>query len=622
MRAQSGQSLAAARTWSVPGAMPGLTTAAPVRVSPSRMELRRSEPSVSFNVIAPGAAGFDVIVATDPALFAAEAAHRRTPKNFRSSRQDFQGAPIEIEIGFYLLPRAFVRDLVSASPLPTQLFYVAAAYRVGEAQPFAWSVPPEEMAASAPHIGISSDLVTANLSKVLGMAVDRLGAVNTAGRVMAVQAGTVHPQIGGLPVTLRGPAPQRAPVAPQAVAAPAPGWRVMPAAPAKAASLPPAPPPAPPPARPVPAPRTSQPQKAFVDEDYAYGGGSSVGGGFRDLDRAAPFALGPGYDDGFGDDDTPAAPPPPAAAIPPLDPGPAAVPRPAPVPPPEAPSSGDEDRLVQAVMAEGAGGRYETLNLDGGFRGRNGPSDPYYQRAHDGLRLGPHQAAQDTGELGELVHLMHAADPGAFARIFGSEGEALLSTVSAPGPSGLDTPGGRGPRVQPVAGADLWEEPWVTRFRAAARHPAFQAAMRAQIVARRLDPIEPALQALGLVQDRGRAMGLVLAIQRGVAGTIAHLRMAVNPFDTPARLGAALDALGHADLGLFRAAAGLPPGDQVDDATHFALIAALRALGPDSPVQVPDAEGVMDALVTAAGPGTLGDALLKLRVSPAFGAAG
>lgn len=60
----------------------------------------------------------------------------------------------------------------------------------------------------------------------------------------------------------------------------------------------------------------------------------------------------------------------------------------------------------------------------------------------------------------------------------------------------------------------------------------------------------------------------------------------------------------------------------MDEATHFALIAALRGLGPDSPVQVPDAEGVMDALVTAAGPGTLGDALLKLRVSSAFGRAG
>ena len=66
------------------------------------------------------------------------------------------------------------------------------------------------------------------------------------------------------------------------------------------------------------------------------------------------------------------------------------------------------------------------------------------------------------------------------------------------------------------------------------------------------------------------------------------------------------------------AVAGLSPGDIVDDQAHIALLAALRVLGPDSPVQVPDAEGIMDALVTAAGPGALGDTLLKLRLSPAF----
>ncbi len=76
-----------------------------VTISPSHPQLRRADPSLSFQVTAPGARGFDVIVATDPALFDPANAHRRTPKNFRSSRQDFQGEPIEIETGFYMLPR-------------------------------------------------------------------------------------------------------------------------------------------------------------------------------------------------------------------------------------------------------------------------------------------------------------------------------------------------------------------------------------------------------------------------------------------------------------------------------------------------------------------------------------
>ena len=158
----------------------------------------------------------------------------------------------------------------------------------------------------------------------------------------------------------------------------------------------------------------------------------------------------------------------------------------------------EEELLVEVILAEGVVGRYEALSLDGGFRGRFGPADPYYQRAHDGLRLGPHQATQDTGELGELLALMRDADPAGFAQIFGPEAPALLEITTAEGPSSLEMPDGRGPRVQPVAGLDLWEEPWVERFRAAARHLPFQAAMRAQILARRLDPMRPAIEAPGL----------------------------------------------------------------------------------------------------------------------------
>ena len=43
--------------------------AAQVTVSPSRTEVRRADPSLSFRVVAPGARGFDVIVTTEPALF-------------------------------------------------------------------------------------------------------------------------------------------------------------------------------------------------------------------------------------------------------------------------------------------------------------------------------------------------------------------------------------------------------------------------------------------------------------------------------------------------------------------------------------------------------------------------
>jgi hypothetical protein len=181
-----------------------------VTVSPSRAEIRRADPSLSFRVIAPGAWSFDLIVATVPALFDPANAHRRTPKNFRSSRQDFQGTAIEIETGFYLLPRAFLRDMVSVEPRPTRLYYVAVAYDDAEAWQGRYSVPPEAMATSAPHVTVAADLVAANLSKVLGVAVERLGAVNAAGRVMMAQPNprALPDIIGGLPVIRRtAPAP-------------------------------------------------------------------------------------------------------------------------------------------------------------------------------------------------------------------------------------------------------------------------------------------------------------------------------------------------------------------------------------------------------------------------------
>lgn len=636
-----------------PADRPGQAREAPreVVISPSRVEVRRADPSLSFQVVAPGAQSFDVIVATDPGLFDPANAHMRTPRNFRSSRQDFLGAPIEIETGFYLLPRAFLRELVSVMPRPTRLYYVAVVHDGPDGSRSRYSVPPEAMAEAAPHVAIAADLIAADLSRVLGAAVERIGTVSAGGRVAAARRdpASVPEVIGGLPVQRRM-APSPAPVAP-----PAPGdtgstngggWtngggqQNAPAAARPTAPVaPPAPAPAPQPAPPFADRSAPEDSGGFVDEDFAWAGGAGAdasagpaAAGFRDLDAGRAGAQDFAYDDGFGPLAAPAAPAEAAEPIPPLDPLPEPGPPPAaptPAPAPTAgPASGDAsendaaDWLVAQVIAEGAGGRYDAFSLDGGFRGRFGQGDPYYKRAHDGLRLGPHQAAQDSGELGELLALMQATDSEGFAQIFGVEAEELLATVTAEGPSALDSADGRGPRVQPVAGHDLWEEPWLDRFRAAARHAPFQAAMRAQIAVRRLDPLRPVAEALGIDRPRGLAMLLALALQRGVEGAVAHARDAVNPFDTPARVGAAVDALGHVDLVAFRAAEGLPPGDQLDAPAHFALIAALRDLGPDSPVQVPDAEAVMDAFVTAAGPGTLGDALLRLRVSPAFGTPG
>jgi hypothetical protein len=134
--------------------------------------------------------------------------------------------------------------------------------------------------------------------------------------------------------------------------------------------------------------------------------------------------------------------------------------------------------------------------------------------------------------------------------------------------------------------------------------------------------MRPLAEALGLTGSRGIAMLASLAIHLGVEAAVAAVRAAVNPFDAPAKVAAALNALGHTELAAFQREQRLREGDQLDAPTHFMLIAALRGLGAESPVQIPDEEAIMDTLVTSAGPGAAGDALLRLRVSAAFGSNG
>ncbi|MFA3916423.1 hypothetical protein [Ruegeria hyattellae] len=650
------------------------SAAMPVIVSPSRQELRRADPSLSFQVSAPGMRFFDVIVATGPALFDPAEAHRRTPKNFRSSRQDFQGLPIEIETGFYMLPRAFIRDVISQEPRPTRLHYLAVGYADETATDGIYSLPPDRFA-EAPFVSLAGDLSAASLSHVLGMAVHRLGSVGPSGRVMAVAPATTQTplprMIGGLPVqapngqmqmpvaspepgnappsgVINGPSPvtpgsdggvsSPTPVAPQPAGAPPVqnGLPTQSATPVTADSTP----------QKNGAPEMVPPQPQtddFIDDDYAYGTGAGTPAMFRDYDANTPEeAPLSHYDDGLGPmngaSKAPSANRPAATPIPPLDdtpppPAPTDGPQepptpvqPAPVPmqpnpstpAPTAGGEGWQDALVQTVLTEGVAGRYEALNLDGAFRGRLGQTHPYYQRAHDGLSLGPHQAGQDSGELGELLTLMQAADPAEFAATFGPAADQLIAATTASGPLSGDAPDGRGARVQQVEGRDIWEDPWVDRFRKAAQHPPFQAAMRAQIIARRLEPMLPVADALGIANRRGQAMLLTLAILSGVPQAITLSRAAINPFDTPAKLAAALQALGHDSLNAFQTAQGLTPTETVDDASHFALLTELRGLGPEAPVQMPDPESTLDTLVTSLGPGPQGDALLKLRVAPAF----
>ena len=175
-----------------------------IRITPSRRIVERRDPAISFKVTAAGFSAFDILLTTDPALFEARNADRRTAANFRSSRQDFDGESIPAEIGFYMTPTAFLGALAAARPRPERLYYVAVGYRGDERTSGVFSTPAETLAALAPYVQLAANLGGASLSAVLGAAVERLGQVGAGRRITGArplsQVGMPRQSIGGLPV--------------------------------------------------------------------------------------------------------------------------------------------------------------------------------------------------------------------------------------------------------------------------------------------------------------------------------------------------------------------------------------------------------------------------------------
>lgn len=122
-----------------------------------------------------------------------------------------------------------------------------------------------------------------------------------------------------------------------------------------------------------------------------------------------------------------------------------------------------------------------------------------------GLSFGILQWNQHAGNLGVVLHAMQRADPTAFARIFGPAWAALLAVT------------GRG-SLEPVDGAVLWQEPWVSRFVAAGRYPPFVEVQ--WYVAEHGEHFQGALDVariLGVRTERAMALFIDRAVQQGPA---------------------------------------------------------------------------------------------------------
>jgi hypothetical protein len=140
-----------------------------------------------------------------------------------------------------------------------------------------------------------------------------------------------------------------------------------------------------------------------------------------------------------------------------------------------------------------------------------------------GLAWGILQWTQASGNLGKLLAAMAATDGAAFARIFGPAARELLAATATPG-------------LRSVAGAQLWQEPWLSRFRAAGEHPAFRAVQdRVALEGAHLRAALDAAGSIGVLTERSIALAFDTAVQQGpgavasVAGKVRSHVLTVGP---------------------------------------------------------------------------------------------
>ncbi len=151
----------------------------------------------------------------------------------------------------------------------------------------------------------------------------------------------------------------------------------------------------------------------------------------------------------------------------------------------------------------------------------------------NGVSYGILQWTQKSGSLGRLLREMAAADPIAFGRFFGASWAKLLEVTARAS-------------LESVDGAVLWAEPWVSRFTAAGRWPAFQ-----QVQARDAAESEymtGAVQVatlLGVNSERAMVLCYNRTVQQGPAGALGPAKRLVAWYaeDPKRRPGAVNDVL-------------------------------------------------------------------------------
>jgi hypothetical protein len=133
-----------------------------------------------------------------------------------------------------------------------------------------------------------------------------------------------------------------------------------------------------------------------------------------------------------------------------------------------------------------------------------------------GASVGVLQWTQRGGGLGLLLAAMQRADPAAFASIFGAAWPELLEVTARRS-------------LEPVAGAYLWDEPWLGRFLRAGGHLPFRS-VQVQLASKGEYMRAAAAIAglLGVSTERAMTMYFNRAVHQGAGGALACARSLVE----------------------------------------------------------------------------------------------
>jgi len=198
------------------------------------------------------------------------------------------------------------------------------------------------------------------------------------------------------------------------------------------------------------------------------------------------------------------------------------------------------DSLIAITSRMESGGKYWACNRDGEYEGHfDKPGRPHRASKHGrtpihiGLSWGVIQFTQDGGTLGKVLQKAFDKDPETFKSTFGDNAEKMLKVVTAKGQSGLRSGKLRSSRVQKVGGADLWQAPWLSMFKAAGKLELFQWAQRWVASTSYMSPAFKHAKAVHLNSERALAVLFDRTVQLGSGGMRSLLARAGVGSDEP-----------------------------------------------------------------------------------------